>query len=110
MAIRKDFGYGTFALVLLLFGFLMNWNFGNDFIVSHSLFNILGLDIYSNGTDGFHYPFLASIPFWLAAVFVSKRNGNDFGAVLGGNIGMLMLSISVIVALIFLVLPIWIEI
>lgn len=109
MAIKKRFGYGSFSLVLLLSGFLINWNFGNGLIVSHSLFKIIGLDIYSNGTDGFHYTFLASIPFWLAAVLVSKRYVNDFGAVMSNKIGEFMLAISVVVTIIFLILPIWIK-
>ncbi|MEV5026749.1 hypothetical protein [Paenibacillus sp. LPE1-1-1.1] len=109
MGVRKRIGYGSLSLFLLLSGFLINWNFGNDLIVSHSLFKIVGLDIYSNGTDGFHYPFLASISFWLAAVLVSKRYVNDFGAVVSNRIGEFMLAISVIVTTIFLILPIWIK-
>lgn len=107
MAIKKRLGYGSFSLVLLLSGFLINWNFGNDVIVSHTLFKIMGLDLYSNGTDGFHYTFLAPIPFWLAAVLVSKRYVNDFGAAVSNKIGEFMLAISVVVTIIFLILPIW---
>lgn len=104
MTIKKRFGYGSLSLVLLFSGFLINWNFGNGLIVSHSLFHIIGLDIYSNGIEAFHYTFLASIPFWLAAVLVSKRYANDFGAVVSNKIGEFMLAISVIATIIFLIL------
>lgn len=107
LTLNKRVGFGTFSLVFLLSGILINWDFGNNMIVSHSLFKILGLDLYSNGTDGFHYTFLASVPFWLGAVLVSRRHVNDFGAVVSNRIGEFMLAMSVIVTIIFLVLPIW---
>lgn len=107
MAIKKPFGYGSLSIVCLLLGFLMNWNFGNDFIISFSLFKIIGLDLYSNGADGFNYPILASIPFWLAAVWVSKRNLNHFGAVVSNKIGEFLLAISMIITIFFLLVQIW---
>lgn len=109
MAVRKPFGYGSLSMLFLLSGFLINYNFGNGFILTHYLFNLMGLAIHSNGTDGFNYPFLASMPFWLATILVSKRNIHDFGAVVSKRIGELLLAISVVVTIIFLILPIWIE-
>ncbi|HIW31504.1 MAG TPA: hypothetical protein IAA29_01850 [Candidatus Paenibacillus intestinavium] len=105
MAVRKKIGYGSFALVFLVTGFLIQWKFGNELIISHSLFNVLGLDIYSNGTDGFHYPFLTSIPFWLLALLVSKRNSNDFGTLVSERVSELMLALSVIVIIGVLLIP-----
>ncbi|WP_054023004.1 hypothetical protein [Bacillus sp. FJAT-28004] len=109
MAIKKPFGYGSLSIIFLLSGFLINYKFGNGFIVTHYLFNIIGLDKYSNGTDGFNYPFLASIPFWLATVLVSKRHINDFGAVVSKMIGEFLLAISMIVTIHFIILSIWIK-
>lgn len=109
MVIKMPLGYGSISLVLLLSGFLINMNLGNDFIVSHFLFKIIGLDLYSNGTDGFHYPFILSIPFWLAAVLVSRRHVKDFGSVVSKQFGELFVAISVIATIIFLILPIWIK-
>ncbi|MDQ0060263.1 hypothetical protein [Paenibacillus harenae] len=105
MATKKRMGYGSFSIVLLLLGFSLNWHFDHGFIVSHALFQIIGLDTYSNGTNGFHYPFLASMPFWLAAVLVSKKYANDFGAAVSNRIGELMLALSVFVTTVFLILP-----
>lgn len=107
LAIQKRVGYGSFSLVLLLAGFLMNWNFESGLIISHSLFKIIGLDLYSNGTDGFNYPILASIPFWLAAVLVSRRFANDFGATISNRIGEFLLAISVIATIFFLLVSLF---
>lgn len=59
--------------------------------------------------DHFLYSLLASMPFWLATILVSKRNIHDFGAVVSKRIGELLLAISVVVTIIFLILPLWIE-
>jgi len=107
LAIKKSFGYGSLSIIFLLSGFLINYSFGNGFIVSHYLFNLFGLDQYSNGTDGFNYPFLASIPFWLATVLVSKRNINDYGAAFSKGIGEFLLALSVIISIFFLIVSIW---
>lgn len=60
---KKPIGYGSISLLLLLFGFLFNIPLQNDFKISYLLFNILNLDIYSNGDVGIHYPVVASIIF-----------------------------------------------
>lgn len=109
MVKKKPLGYGSLSLVLLLSGFLINMKFGNDFNVSQSIFNTIGLDKYSNGTDGFYYPFLLSMPFWIAAVLVSRKHVKDFGAVVSNKIGEFLVAISVIATIIFLILPIWIK-
>ncbi|GKU79374.1 hypothetical protein [Paenibacillus sp. L3-i20] len=80
MAQKKPIGYGSISLLLLLFGFLFNIPLQNDFKISYLLFNILNLDIYSNGDVGIHYPVVASIIFWIPALLIAKKYPNDYGA------------------------------
>ncbi|MBH5317811.1 hypothetical protein I6N90_08340 [Paenibacillus sp. GSMTC-2017] len=80
MTEKKQIGYGSLSLVLLVLGFMFNYKFSNDFIVSYSIFHALQLDIYSKGDEGIHYPVLASILFWIPALVVAKKYPNDFGA------------------------------
>lgn len=71
-------------------------------MISHYLFKLLNLDIYSNGKDGFHIPFMVAIVFWLPAVLISKKYPNDFGTSLSYKVGGFMLVITCTVFTVFL--------
>ncbi|MEC0091121.1 hypothetical protein [Paenibacillus macquariensis] len=105
MSIKKPLGYGSLSLGLICLGILINLKFANELIVSNYLFNLIGLDIYSNVSDGFHYPFLAAIPFWAAAVWVSNKYYNDFGATLSNRLGEFLFTVSVIATILYFVPP-----
>ncbi|OAB37073.1 hypothetical protein PMSD_09725 [Paenibacillus macquariensis subsp. defensor] len=105
MSIKKPLGYGSLSLGLICLGILLNLKFAHEFIVSNNLFNLIGLDIYSNMSDGFYYPFLAAIPFWVAAVWVSNKYSNDFGATLSNRLGEFLCTVSVIATVLYFVPP-----
>lgn len=102
MTIKKTFGAGSFAIAVLTLGFLFNFKFQNDFILSHYLFKLFNWDIYTNKTEGFHIPFMAAIVFWLPAVIISKKYSNNFGSSLCYKLGGVMLILSIIVFLVYL--------
>lgn len=102
MTTKRSFGYGSFAIVVLLLGFLFNFKFQNDFMVSHYLFKLVNWDIYTNGSQGYHIPFMTAIVFWLPAVVISRRYPHDFGTSLCYKVGGVMLILSVIVLAVYL--------
>ncbi|MFC0329601.1 hypothetical protein ACFOLF_26385 [Paenibacillus sepulcri] len=102
MTIKRSFGSGSIALFVLISGFLFNFKFQNDFMISHYLFHLFNWDIYTNGDEGFHIPFIAAIIFWLPTVLISKKYPNDFGTSLSYKVGGFMLVASSIVFTVFL--------
>lgn len=102
MTIKKSFGYGSLSIVVLFLGFLFNFKFQNDFMLSHYLFKLFNWDIYTNGSHGYHVPFMSAIVFWLPAVIISKKYPNDYGSSLCYKVGGLMLILSIIVFLVYL--------
>ncbi|MCU6710566.1 hypothetical protein M6D81_17880 [Paenibacillus sp. J5C_2022] len=104
MVKKRPIGYGTLAILLLMMGFLFNWNFSKGFVFSHYLFQLFDLKIYSiENRFGFHLPFMAAIIFWIPAVLVSKKYPNHYGADLSHRLGSFMLAISVIVFVFYLI-------
>ncbi|NIK21593.1 hypothetical protein FHS17_000760 [Paenibacillus lupini] len=102
MTIKRSFGSGSFAIVILFMGFLFNFKFQNDFMLSHYLFKLFNWDIYTNKSQGYHIPFMAASVFWLPAVIISKKHPDDFGTALCYKVGGVMLILSIIVFTVYL--------
>lgn len=103
MTIKKSFGTGSFAIVVLTVGFLFNFKFQNDFMLSHYLFKLFNWDIYTNETEGYHIPFMAAFVFWLPAVIISKKYPNNFGTTFAYRVGGVMLILSIIIFAVYLI-------
>jgi len=105
VSIKRPLGYGSLSFVLICLGILLNLKFAHEFILSNYLFNLVGLDLYSNVSDGFYYPFIVAIPFWAAAVWVSNKYSNDFGATLSNRLGEFLFTVSIIATVLYFVPP-----
>ncbi|MDQ0171736.1 hypothetical protein [Paenibacillus tundrae] len=94
---RKPIGMGTLALLVLAMGFAFNIQWGKEqFQFSHYLFDYLNWPIYTNGSQGFHLPFIAAIVFWVATVIIARKFQMNYGAKLAYRIGSFMLIASVL--------------
>ncbi|KAA1177510.1 hypothetical protein NYE25_28055 [Paenibacillus sp. FSL E2-8871] len=102
VTIKRSFGTGSFAIVVLILGFLFNFKFQNDFMLSHYLFKLFNWNIYTNETEGYHIPFMAAIVFWLPAVIISKKYPNNFGTTFCYRVGGVMLVLSITVFAVYL--------
>lgn len=102
MTIKRPFGTGSFAIVVLTLGFLFNFKFQNDFMLSLYLFKLFNWDIYTNETERYHIPFMAAIVFWLPAVIISRKYPNNFGTSLCYRVGGVMFILSIIVFAVYL--------
>lgn len=71
---RKPLGLGTLSLLVLLMGLAFNFQWGKtNFMISHYLFNLINIPIYSNGTQGLHIPFVVAALFWIPAFLLAKK-------------------------------------
>ncbi|MFX3638635.1 MAG: hypothetical protein ACE3L7_08280 [Candidatus Pristimantibacillus sp.] len=100
MTKSRALGYGSLSFILLIAGFLMT-------SVSKYMFELNGWNLYSNGTEGFHYSFLSALPVWAAAVFFSRKYPRDYGAETSGRFAKLFLTVGVIATFLFLILPLF---
>ncbi|MDN4600229.1 hypothetical protein P5G61_03240 [Paenibacillus sp. F6_3S_P_1C] len=95
---RKPLGIGTFSLLVLVLGFAFNFPWGPEkFKISHYLFNLLNLPIYSNGHQGFNIPFMVAIIFWLSSFLIARKYHSHYGTKVAYKVGGFMLITSVMI-------------
>ncbi|QOS77230.1 hypothetical protein JNUCC31_20780 [Paenibacillus sp. JNUCC31] len=95
---RKPLGVGTLSLLVLAMGFAFNFSWGTEKVqISHYLFNLLDLPIYSNGHQGFHIPFMAAVIFWLSSVLIARKYHSHYGTKVAYKVGGFMLILSVMI-------------
>lgn len=95
---RKPLGIGTLSLLVLAMGLAFNFPLGTEKLqLSHYLFNLLNLPIYSNGHQGFHIPFIVAIIFWLSSVLIARKYHSHYGTKLAYKVGGFMLIFSVMI-------------
>ncbi|MEK4370450.1 hypothetical protein MHI48_05685 [Paenibacillus sp. FSL H7-0942] len=94
---RKPFGLGTLSLLVLLMGLAFNFQWGKtNFMISHYLFNLINIPIYSNGTQGLHIPFVVAALFWIPAFLIAKKNRSHYGTSVSYNVAGFMLLLCII--------------
>ena len=93
---RKPLGLGTLSLLVLLIGIAFNFQWGTtNFMISHYLFNLINIPIYSNGTQGLHIPFVIAALFWIPAFLIAK-NSSRSGTSVSYNVAGFMLLLCII--------------
>ncbi|WP_413375745.1 hypothetical protein [Paenibacillus taichungensis] len=95
---RKPLGIGTLSLLVLAMGLAFNFPWGTEKVkISHYLFNLLNLPIYSNGHQGFNIPFIVAIIFWLSSVLIARKYQTHYGTKVAYKVGGFMLISSVMI-------------
>ncbi|MEK3706573.1 hypothetical protein MKY87_21255 [Paenibacillus sp. FSL R7-0198] len=94
---RKPLGLGTLSLLVLLMGLAFNFPWGKaNFMISHYLFNLINMPIYSNGTQGLHIPFVVAALFWIPTFLIAKKYRAHFGTSVARNVAAFMLVFCII--------------
>ncbi|WP_339240023.1 hypothetical protein MKX40_05455 [Paenibacillus sp. FSL R5-0517] len=94
---RKPLGFGTLSLLVLTMGLAFNFPWGKaDFMISHYLFNLINIPIYSNGTQGLHIPFVVAALFWIPAFLIAKKYRAHYGTSVARNVAAFMLVFCII--------------
>ncbi|MEK4361968.1 hypothetical protein MKX68_05560 [Paenibacillus sp. FSL M8-0212] len=94
---RKPLGLGTLSLLVLLMGLAFNFPWGKaNFMISHYLFNLINMPIYSNGTQGLHIPFVVAALFWIPTFLIAKKYRAHFGTSVSYNVAGFMLLLCII--------------
>ncbi|WP_405155496.1 hypothetical protein [Paenibacillus sp. FSL K6-0108] len=95
---KRPLGIGTLSLLVLAIGLVFNFPWGTEKVqISHYLFNLLNLPIYSNGHQGFHIPFIVAIFFWLSSVLIARKYQTHYGTKVAYKVGGFMLITSVMI-------------
>ncbi|MET3209872.1 UNVERIFIED_CONTAM: hypothetical protein ABIC26_002820 [Paenibacillus sp. PvR008] len=99
---KQKIGWGTFSLLLSLFGISVSFEFG-DYILGDHFFSFLGLSAWSNNDNtGFHYTIFLSSIFFIPSLIIGYKKPNDFGAKIGKLVSSIYLTIIVITLLFFI--------
>lgn len=94
---RKPLGFGTLSLLVLTMGLAFNFPWGKaNFMISHYLFNLINMPIYSSGTQGLHIPFIVAALFWIPAFLIAKKYRAHFGTSVARNVAAFMLVFCII--------------
>ncbi|MCZ1263273.1 hypothetical protein SAMN04487896_4718 [Paenibacillus sp. ov031] len=94
---RKPLGIGTLSLLVLAMGLAFNFPWGTEKVqISHYLFNLLNVPIYSNGDQGLHLPFVAAAIFWIPAVIIASKYRSHYGTKVAFNVAAFMLLLCIV--------------
>ncbi|MBP3952511.1 hypothetical protein [Bacillus suaedae] len=88
---NKEIGLGSISLLLLMFGILFSFSWGNTEAFGDTILRFLGFSPWSNGDTGTHYTIIYSLIFFIPALILGHNYKSNFGAKWGRNLALIMI-------------------
>ena len=102
--INKKIGFGTISLILCMMGIIFAFSFGDKGCYGDTILKYIGLSPWSDGNRGIHYTTFYSVIFFIPSLILGYKFKNNFGAILGKTLSLIMIVLILIVFPIYSIL------
>lgn len=94
---NKKIGIGSISLLLCAMGILFAFSFGDRGCYGDIILKFIGLNAWSNGSNGIHYTIFYSLIFFIPSFIVGYKFKSNLGAALGKILSLIMLILIIMV-------------